>query len=92
MSGDLLSSAKNAGYNIDNTSYDHRLNPFIQRDSETLFNKFIWTIDEVCKVTAYKKGTIYNLVSSGSIPYRKRGKKLFFVPSEILSWVKGASD
>jgi excisionase family DNA binding protein len=58
-------------------------------DPELLFNMLIWTIDEVCSFTAYKKGTIYNLVSRGSIPYRKRGKRLFFVPSEILSWIKG---
>ena len=55
----------------------------------SLFDKLIWTIEEVCQFTAYKRGTIYNLVSDGSIPYRKRGKRLFFVPSEILSWVKG---
>ena len=54
-----------------------------------LFDNLIWTIDEVCQFTAYKRGTIYNLVSNGSIPYRKRGKRLFFVPNEILSWVKG---
>lgn len=56
-----------------------------------LFDKLIWTIDEVCLFTTYKRGTIYNLVSNGSIPYRKCGKRLFFVPSEILSWVKGES-
>lgn len=58
-------------------------------DQIRLFDNLIWTIDEVCQFTTYKKGTIYNLVSDGSIPYRKRGKRLFFVPSEILSWVKG---
>ena len=55
----------------------------------SLFDNLIWTIEEVCQFTAYKKGTIYNLVSNGSIPYRKCGKRLFFVPSEILSWIKG---
>jgi excisionase family DNA binding protein len=58
-------------------------------DSVSLFDKLIWTIDEVCKFTAYKKGTVYNLVSNGNIPYRKRGKRLFFIPSEILNWLKG---
>ena len=62
---------------------------FINKD-ELLFNKLIWGIDDVCNFTAYKKGTIYNLVSSGSIPYRKRGKKLFFKPTEILEWIEGA--
>ena len=56
---------------------------------DSLFDKLIWTIDEVCKFTAYKKGTVYNLVSNGNIPYRKRGKRLFFIPSEILNWLKG---
>ena len=53
-----------------------------------LFEKLIWGIEDVCKFTTYKKGTIYNLVSNGSIPYRKRRGKLFFIPSEILSWIK----
>lgn len=56
---------------------------------ESLFDNLIWGIDEVCKFTAYKKGTIYNLVSSGDIPYRKRGKRLFFIPIEIFKWIKG---
>ena len=59
--------------------------------SDRIFNKLIWVIDDVCRATTYKKGTIYNLVSSGSIPYRKRRGKLFFIPSEILAWVKGAT-
>ncbi|MBL6991090.1 MAG: helix-turn-helix domain-containing protein [Bacteriovoracaceae bacterium] len=58
-------------------------------NTKLLFENLIWTIDEVCKFTAYKKGTIYNLVSNGIIPYRKRGKRLFFIPCEILSWLKG---
>lgn len=57
--------------------------------SEKIFEKLLWTINDVCNVTSYKKGTIYNLVSDGAIPYRKRGRRLFFNPSEILSWMKG---
>ncbi|MCB0415432.1 MAG: helix-turn-helix domain-containing protein [Bdellovibrionales bacterium] len=60
---------------------------FLRR--HVLFDKLIWTIEEVCQFTTYKRGTIYNLVSEGSIPYRKCGRKLFFVPSEILKWIKG---
>jgi len=58
--------------------------------SLTLFNKLIWGIDEVCKFTKYAKGTIYNLVSKGEVPYRRgRKKKLIFIPSEIIEWLKG---
>ncbi len=57
----------------------------------SLFNNLIWGIDEVCAFTSYAKGTIYNLVSRGEIPYRTRGRKrkLVFVPSEIIAWLKG---
>jgi predicted DNA-binding transcriptional regulator AlpA len=54
-----------------------------------LFNNLIWDIDEVARFTLYSKGTIYNLVSSGDIPYRKRRGRLWFVPSEVLKWLKG---
>lgn len=56
-----------------------------------LFEKVIWGVDEVCSFTSYAKGTIYNLVSRGEIPYRTRGPKrrLVFVPSEVLAWLKG---
>lgn len=56
-----------------------------------LFDKRIWGIDEVCLFTNYKKGTIYNLVSRGEVPYRKRvgGRRLIFLPSEITSWFSG---
>lgn len=54
-----------------------------------LFNNLIWGIDEVCLFTSYSKGTIYNLVSEGDIPYRKRRGRLWFVPNEVLKWLKG---
>ena len=75
----------NDNYRRENKGYSEVSTNSVDR----LFDKLIWTIDDVCSATAYKKGTIYNLVSSGSIPYRKRRGKLFFIPSEILSWVKG---
>lgn len=62
-----------------------------QLNAQEFFNNLIWGIDEVCSFTNYAKGTIYNLVSRGEIPYRHRGrkKKLVFVPSEIIAWLKG---
>lgn len=58
--------------------------------SDTIFNKLIWQIDEVCYYTGYAKGTIYNFVSKGEIPYRRgRKRKLIFIPKEIIDWLKG---
>ena len=57
---------------------------------DLLFDNLIWGIDEVCKFTRYAKGTIYNLVSQGEIPYRRgRKRKLVFIPNEIIKWFKG---
>jgi excisionase family DNA binding protein len=60
-------------------------------NSALFFDNLIWGIDEVCSFTKYAKGTIYNLVSKGEIPHRTRGRKrrLVFVPSEIVTWIKG---
>lgn len=62
-----------------------------QKNAQRLFDNLIWGVDEVCSFTRYAKGTIYNLVSRGEIPYRRRGRKrrLVFVPSEITAWLKG---
>jgi len=40
---------------------DFGMNPM---GSPTLFDKLIWGIDDVCRFTAYRKGTIYNLYQS----------------------------
>ncbi|MCB0369037.1 MAG: helix-turn-helix domain-containing protein [Bdellovibrionales bacterium] len=62
----------------------------IKRDQYMLFENLIWGIDDVCRFTKYAKGTIYNLVSKGEIPYRRgRKRKLIFIPSEIIDWLKG---
>ena len=62
-----------------------------QSKAQGFFENLIWGVDEVCSVSGYAKGTIYNLVSRGEIPYRTRGrrKRLVFVPSEIIAWLKG---
>jgi predicted DNA-binding transcriptional regulator AlpA len=59
--------------------------------SDVLFDKLIWGIDEVCTFTRYARGTVYNLVSEGEIPVRRRGRKgrLVFVPNEVIAWFRG---
>jgi predicted DNA-binding transcriptional regulator AlpA len=80
----MLGNTKN-DYKKAGTSYNGNT---LGNITNRIFEKLIWGIDDVCRVTTYKKGTIYNLVSCGEIPYRKRRGKLFFIPSEILSWVQ----
>lgn len=75
-------------HNLNNECY---INSGIESDNfrSQLFNNLIWGIDEVSRFTTYSKGTIYNLVSEGDIPYRKRRGRLWFIPNEVLKWLKG---
>lgn len=57
-------------------------------NENVLFYNRIWNIDDVVKFTGFAKGTIYNMTSRREIPHRKRGKKLFFIPDEILNWIE----
>lgn len=53
-----------------------------------LFNIRIWSIDDVSLITGFSKGTIYNKTSRREIPFRKRGKRLFFISDEIINWIE----
>lgn len=83
----IMNDPVNLNYNVGIKNYNYEN---VEDNSNLLFNKLIWVIDDVCRATTYKKGTIYNLVSSGTIPYRKRRGKLFFIPSEVLAWIRGS--
>lgn len=53
-----------------------------------LFDKKIWTATETAAFLNRSVGTIYNLVYLGKLPFYKRGKRLYFIPQEILNWVQ----
>ena len=46
------------------------------------------SIEEVAKLLKLSKYTIYGLVHKNSICYHKRGRRLYFLKSEILEWLK----
>ncbi|MDO1514353.1 helix-turn-helix domain-containing protein [Maribacter confluentis] len=54
------------------------------KKEEDLFLK----IEEASKLIHLSKYTIYGLVHKNSIPYHKRGRRLYFLKSEILDWLK----
>lgn len=52
-----------------------------------LFDKRIWRVEDVARFLGCSVKHIYNLSYSKTIPKKKKGKFLFFVPDEILEWV-----
>ena len=45
-------------------------------------------IEEAAKLIHLSKYTIYGLVHRNAICYYKRGRRLYFLKSEILDWLK----
>ena len=53
-----------------------------------LSKKRVFTLDEVCKYTGYKKSYIYQLTSKNKVPYsRPSGGSIFFDREDIDSWL-----
>lgn len=81
---------------LDGTTQTRQVFPSGLRESQIkntktqLFDIQIWTIDELALAINCSKGTIYNKVSRNEIPFHKKGRKgrLYFIPSEILDWIK----
>jgi predicted DNA-binding transcriptional regulator AlpA len=63
-------------------------------NKDKFFNNQIWRINDVAAALGVSKGYIYNLVCKSKktrktiIPHHKKGKLLFFIPDEILSWIQ----
>ena len=53
-----------------------------------LSKKRVFTLDEVCKYTGYKKSYIYQLTSNNKVPYsRPSGGAIFFDREDIETWL-----
>jgi predicted DNA-binding transcriptional regulator AlpA len=46
------------------------------------------TIDQTSKMIDLAKPSIYGLVHKNKIPFHKKSKRLYFLKSEILDWIK----
>ncbi|PIP96124.1 MAG: hypothetical protein COV37_07695 [Bdellovibrio sp. CG11_big_fil_rev_8_21_14_0_20_39_38] len=71
-------------YRSPNDQYNKEGSP---NTDPTLFNKKIWRVNDVAKFLGCSKGHIYNLVSIEMIPSLKKGKFLYFIPSDIFRWL-----
>ena len=68
-------------------------------EKRQFFNKIIWRVDDVAEFLGVSVGHVYNLVLASKqmrrgsgIPYRKRGKLLYFLPNEIFDWIDEGVD
>ena len=46
------------------------------------------SIEETAKLINLSKPTVYGLVHQKNIPFHKKGKRLYFLKSDVLDWIK----
>ena len=58
------------------------VNPALSNSSQQI----LW-IDDAAKFLNLAKPTIYGLLSKGKLPHYKRGRKVYFLRSELEAWL-----
>lgn len=56
-------------------------------ETQMLFSNKILRVEQVARILGFSKDHIYRLVNQKKIPFRKKGKTLFFMSAEIFDWV-----
>lgn len=68
---------------------EHRLNQQINMDdSETENGESLFTVPEAAEFLHLSVPTIYGLTHKRQVPHQKRGKRIYFLKSDLLDWVK----
>ena len=48
----------------------------------------LMTLEQTCKFLDKRPSTIYSLTSERSIPFMKRGNRLYFLKHDLLEWIR----
>jgi excisionase family DNA binding protein len=64
------------------------LEKLIQEKSTTQESEQFLDIKEAAQLLRLSPPTIYGLVNKRAIPHNKKGKRLYFLKSELLQWLK----
>jgi len=48
----------------------------------------LMTVQEIAKFLSLSMPTIYSKISKGELPYMKKGKRVYFLKSEIISHLR----
>lgn len=51
----------------------------------------LMTLEQACKFIGKKPSTVYSMTSDRTIPFMKRGNKLYFMKSDLLAWIKSGN-
>ena len=55
---------------------------------EVVFDKLVWTAEDVARELNVSVRYVYKLISSDRIPYAKLGRLVRFSPVKVIEWLK----
>ena len=55
---------------------------------ELVFDKLVWTAEDVARELNVSVRYVYKLISSDRIPYAKLGRLVRFSPVKVIEWLK----
>ena len=58
-----------------------------EKASALLFDKLVWSVEDVARVLHVTSRHVYKLVSNDDIPYAKVGRLVRFSPVRIYEWL-----
>lgn len=59
-----------------------------EHSQELIFDKLVWTVEDVARELSVSVRHVYKLTSEGRIPYAKVGKVVRFSPVKIVEWLQ----
>lgn len=71
--------------NIEEMLLDIKHKPSYQKEDE---QEDLLTVPQAAKFLTLSVGTVYGLVSSRTIPFMKKGKRVYFLKSELMEYLK----
>ena len=69
------------------TTITSAIDQAMKRSNETTMHPNILTVQQAAEYMGLKVPTIYNYTSKGTIPHRKKGKRLIFLKEELDKWL-----
>ncbi len=59
------------------------------KHNNLIFENYILTVKDAASFLKFSTKTIYKMVDSGELPYKKTSKGIRFLLPELIRWMKG---
>ena len=64
------------------------IEPYPAKKQALVFEKLVWTVEDVARELSVSVRHVYKLMSEGRIPYSKVGRRVRFSKVAIVEWLQ----